>query len=233
VAWTLGIEVQFYLVAPFIVSRRIQICVAILAAAVGLRLWLVWIHYDRYTYAPAVWCFFLMGHVSHRLTEHISERALQRIGWAALALLPALGYLSGLFHPQFSYPDLDRIQYWVFYVGFAIGIPALFAVSKSWRLDRNLGELSYPVYISHLLVLGVASQLNLPFPRNVWLLCIVTTISGLLYLFVQRPIDAIRRPRPAVRGKLSLRGAANLSIDLASSIAEQDGKRTSRSYSPN
>jgi peptidoglycan/LPS O-acetylase OafA/YrhL len=209
VAWTLGIEVQFYLVAPFIVSRRIRVCIAILAAALGLRFYLLWIHHDVYEYAPAVWCFFLIGQVCHRISANLNERFLQRAGSVALLLLPFFGYLCGLPNRELPFPGLDRVQFWIFYLGFALCIPAFFAAFKSSRVDRFLGELSYPMYISHLLVVGLAGKfLYLPFSPEALSAAIVVFVSVILYLVVQRPIDSIRHlnllRRPANLVKLSV-----------------------------
>jgi peptidoglycan/LPS O-acetylase OafA/YrhL len=39
-------------------------------------------------------------------------------------------------------------------VAFALSIPFVFAITKTSQIDRFLGDLSYPIYVSHLLVIG-------------------------------------------------------------------------------
>ena len=160
IAWTLGVEVQFYLVAPFLVTRRIIVCVAILAATLMWRLWLVHIPYDRWTYAPAEWCFFAMGAVSQRLFANIDRTYLRHAGWIAFPAIILLAYLCDLHNDLvLSYPDLDRPQYWLFYSIFALSLPAIFALTQSSAIDRYIGEISYPLYICHILAIGITWKL--------------------------------------------------------------------------
>jgi peptidoglycan/LPS O-acetylase OafA/YrhL len=74
-AWTISIELEFYLIAPFLVGRSIKLGLAAVVGLIILRL--LFLPYDyagwRYGFAPAVWCFFLLGHVSHRLWTRVSD----------------------------------------------------------------------------------------------------------------------------------------------------------------
>lgn len=191
VAWTLAIELQFYLVAPFIVTRSLVFCFALLAAALLIRFRVP----GSYTFAPAAWCFFLIGHVSHRLSVRLSERILRQIAIAAITSLPLLGYLCSVSESL----NLDRPQFWVFYLSASAAIPAIFTLTKTWRIDSFLGELSYPIYISHMLVIGLVmyswnQHLSfIPYDYH-GLVCIVAVVivAVLVHVLIQRPVDMRR-----------------------------------------
>jgi peptidoglycan/LPS O-acetylase OafA/YrhL len=197
IAWTLSIELQFYLAAPFIVRRPLWICGAILAALLAVRMSLLGLDYHwRYFFAPSVWCFFMLGVVAHRLSGQIANEALVRqIGFGSLVALPVIGYLSGVIQVR----DLDRPKLWVFYLFFATSIPFIFALTKSWRFDGLIGEFSYPIYLAHLLVALVIGWANgaifryLPIFRATELMIVATILASIaLLFFIDRPIDALR-----------------------------------------
>jgi peptidoglycan/LPS O-acetylase OafA/YrhL len=191
-AWTISIELEFYLIAPLLLGRSLKLCLAVLAGLITLRL--AFLPYDylewRFFFAPTVWCFFVIGHVGHRLSVYFDPNKLRRIGWGALVLLPALGYVCGLREVV----DLDRARFWLFYLVFAAAIPSLFALTKSWRFDALLGELSYPIYICHWTVIGIMGYfwaVTYDY-RRVVVLGSTITVACVLYALVQRPVDTLR-----------------------------------------
>ena len=198
VAWTLSIELQFYLVAPFIVRRSLWLSVGLLAACLAIRFSLLGSEFNmwRYYFAPSVWCFFLMGHIAYRLALFIkSEPTRKLIGWFAIAAAPFAGAAAGVQEVK----DLDRPELWLFYLFVAAAIPFVFAVSKRSAVDRFIGNLSYPIYLTHLLVIAVAgtfiSQLLVALPA--WgvpatLIFVVVVLSLALHLILEVPIDALR-----------------------------------------
>ena len=46
----------------------------------------------------------------------------------------------------------SQAKYLVFFPLFAAALPWLFRLTKENRVDRFIGELSYPLYLTHLLV---------------------------------------------------------------------------------
>ena len=76
--------------------------------------------------------------------------ASQRLLAASSILLLAL--IWRLLDPG-STSDPDAARLWLFYAALTILIPQLFLGWKNSRLDQLLGSLSYPIYISHALVL--------------------------------------------------------------------------------
>lgn len=42
------------------------------------------------------------------------------------------------------------------YIGLALLLPVLFLFQNRWKLDRQIGELSYPIYVVHWMMMGVS-----------------------------------------------------------------------------
>jgi peptidoglycan/LPS O-acetylase OafA/YrhL len=48
--------------------------------------------------------------------------------------------------------------YWLVIIATIFALPFVFHFTRNIRLDRNLGELSYPIYLGHLLVLKLVQK---------------------------------------------------------------------------
>ncbi len=72
-------------------------------------------------------------------------------------------WLYGIVIPVNGTNSLDEPRFWFAYVAFAVAIPFIFCSTKKVAVDRLIGDLSYPLYIVHGLVIGVAySRLGHP-----------------------------------------------------------------------
>lgn len=150
-AWSLGMELWFYLAAPFIVRMPLKFSAAVLFACLAVRFFLLPFDYEpwRYYFAPSIFCFFLMGHMSHRLGALIASEALKwRIGLISLLALPFAGDFTSVNVTQ----DVDRIGTWIFIMLFAAALPFIFSLTKKSSIDSAVGNLSYPLYLVHRLV---------------------------------------------------------------------------------
>src|SRR5262249_36949092 len=90
----------------------------------------------------------------------------------------------------------------------AVAIAFLFRETRNNKIDTELGELSYLVYLAHFPLIELYNALFDPGPsmaqgalRSTVILIASLAVSVLVRRFVERPIDAIRhrliRPRPA------------------------------------
>jgi peptidoglycan/LPS O-acetylase OafA/YrhL len=218
-AWSLGIELLFYLVAPFILTRRLWICALLLLASIALRLSLLpqdinWL----FTSPRADWCFFMLGASAHRLGLLVPEgRTRNVLGWSAAALLPIAGFLCGL--PITT--ELDRSELWLFYLMFAASVPFIFSISLGSRIDRLLGDLSYPIYVVHWFVISFVGHFSGFFYRHVPYdyhregdIVLVILAATVLHLFFERPIDNFRQ-RLSSGSKLGMRAPPAAGYDTA------------------
>jgi len=198
-AWTLELELTFYLLAPFLVSLRLRTIVAIIAAAFAARFsWYAMGHdVDPWTYRffPFEIGLFVLGVASYRISKIIAWWPGQKVLYVifALAVGSILGYdLLGFSQSSFVYLFI-----------FAALIPYLFALTRSWKFDRFLADMSFPLYLAHWPVwLFIRDFLPVPwpeFPGIVPALASVLAAAGLVIL-VERPIERWRQARTAPIG---------------------------------
>jgi len=194
--WSLSIECYFYLLAPFVVMRRLRVLLGFCAAALAFRLLLYhtgvpllpW----RYFFFPADLVFFLIGSVSYRVYAWLRDKpyAIPLGIGAALAIAASV-----VAPPMWTAPDLDQPVAWAFYALVALGTPALFALTRRSRIDNYLGQLSYPVYLAHILVIDWVAGIGLPrwLDKGLAALVLTLALSAVLYAVVDRPVERLRR----------------------------------------
>lgn len=152
-AWSLGIELNFYLVAPYLLRLRSRWL--LLGACLGLAVKVIAIKSmglgDPWTYRffPFELGYFLLGALAfryrHLLDCVVSERIAKR------CVYPLVILFTGA---RMSLPiDLSTI---VYPIALACFLPLLFRTTSALKADRWIGELSYPFYIFHYLSLAWA-----------------------------------------------------------------------------
>lgn len=154
-AWSLGVELTFYVVAPFLLRLRTRNLVMLVMASWILRVALAMngLHRDPWSYRffPNEIAMFLIGSIAFRLTGHFHD-ALPRVfarGREATVLVVVIIILSGYL------PGPDILKRALLLVSMAATLPMIFEYSKRNALDRAIGDLSYPLYISHWTTLAV------------------------------------------------------------------------------
>lgn len=158
-AWTVSLELTFYLLAPLLVRRRIGVLLLIIALSAGLRVGLREVaQLDgmgwSYRFFPFELMYFVAGALCCKAYDLLKTRRLPT--WlppAATALILFYTLSFGLIHQQLTAAGLpgglSSAIYRVLIVG---GLPLVFLHTRHSRLDTRIGELSYPVYLIHFLV---------------------------------------------------------------------------------
>jgi peptidoglycan/LPS O-acetylase OafA/YrhL len=148
-AWSLGIELSFYLIVPALVVMRTRALVAL--AVIGLLARLAVMGTDVYVQQrifPLELYFFVLGLLAHR--AYVALPAMDAgIGAGALILGLALVALPAQFGLYKGWSPENAL---LFTAVFAVLLPFIFAYTRDWAVDRAVGELSYPVYLVHMLV---------------------------------------------------------------------------------
>jgi peptidoglycan/LPS O-acetylase OafA/YrhL len=165
-AWTLGAELTFYLMAPLLM-RSWKFGAILLVASLGLR-WLfvgndpngTWTYY----FIGSTICFFMLGHLSCLAARRWRVLADPRVG-LPLAVCSFMVMTFGSYAGSFDGPRL-----WVSALLFTIALPGLFEATKNLRWMNIAGDLSYPIYLIHLVVLVLIGQ---------WLLGAVQSVPSL------------------------------------------------------
>ena len=156
-AWTLGAELTFYLVAPFL-FRSWKIAAALLVASFGLRaafviengtdLQQIW----TYHFVGTTFGFFMAGHLVCLAAQRWRALAQPMLGVALLVSSVAIMAVGG------SYASYDTARFWGSAIYFTLALPGLFEGTKNIAWMNAAGDLSYPIYLVHTLVLYVAGQ---------------------------------------------------------------------------
>ena len=201
-AWTLGVELSFYVVAPFILFRP-KLMMSLLAVSLLLRVALIFYGLgldDPWTYRffPTELALFLLGAFSHQYwmpwlykREHLTI-ANAVIATGTLVILCC----------SFAYLPMKGVSWVAFLVLAVLSLPFLFTFQRSFRWDRRVGELSYPIYIAHWSILYPVSFLwdraletknYKGLDETILVLLLTIAAAVILNRFIARPVENVRR----------------------------------------
>jgi peptidoglycan/LPS O-acetylase OafA/YrhL len=191
-AWTIGIEIMFYLIAPFIVRRSVLFIIFLLIIAASLKIILArsgltndpW----SYRFFPAEMLFFLQGVLAYKLllvfrTFQLPPNLLLAV--FAITVVVVLSYMYLHYY----------IRMYFYFIGLAISLPLIFLYTKDMKWDRIIGDFSYPIYISHLFFKALLYRMG--FAANISLLVVLCSLifSILLNKYILKRIDNYRQSR--------------------------------------
>lgn len=154
-AWSLGVELSFYLIAPFILKKRSTILL-LFCGSLFLRVVLIYSGIgmqDPWTYRffPCELALFLAGAGSHQyLSKIYKDFALLNKNFNTVITFLVV-CVCCCFH---MFP-IAQISNFLLFGIVLLSLPFMFAFQNENSWDKKLGELSYPVYITHMLVIWV------------------------------------------------------------------------------
>ncbi len=199
-AWTLALELIFYLLAPWLLLRsgKTLLVFALLSLLLKIGIWEAGhrnpINWGTAFFPAELW-IFIAGALVARLQEgRPLPRAVECWKLPCYLLLAGAVVAASYAYPRFGGHSLTRSIAFIFLV---LGVAYLLGrISRSWRWERFVGELSYPIYISHILVIRVLSELG-AFPHALVLatygICILLSVA--LVLGMDRPLSRFRHRR--------------------------------------
>ena len=196
--YTVGLEIIFYAVAPFIVTLRLRYLAAILTAAACVHYGL---HFAglpsrpwQYEFFPGILYFFMLGAMAFRGLRLIRTWLYpRRLG---LLTLPIFILYCAWVRPVSIGDFTNSWAMAALYVLAAVMIPFLFEATRDLSWDRFVGDLSYPLYASHMAV-GLIIAGKPPGPDHASLTHTGVLLGSLavalaLSVGVERPVDRLR-----------------------------------------
>lgn len=193
-AWSLGAEIQFYLLMPLILLLRTRwLIIASSLLVFAAAAWGI-IHTDYYGYRllPGVLIFFMAGSLLYDYREQAVQRKIVCLSVLTAVLMGGVVlWLSG--HLQLPYNRETLL-------GACIGVPVLYFLGRlpqtSW--DNRLGDLSYGVFLNHFFLQW--SLTGVPQSASGWLLYLGVSLA--LSFVTQKLIE-----RPVLQWRKNLRKA--------------------------
>jgi peptidoglycan/LPS O-acetylase OafA/YrhL len=185
-AWSLSIEIMFYLIAPFVLVRSFSWVGGFFLGFVLLRLAAKFAFHLGgelwdCRFFPFELNLFLAGALAHQFYERFQGTSWFRkeLGYVSYPLIVCLIYTLG----KLASSEAAGLTV-------AACLPFLFHATRSLRLDRWIGELSYPLYICHWSLLTLYRGTGGSFA---FYLACCFAVSALLLVFVDLPLDRIRQ----------------------------------------
>jgi peptidoglycan/LPS O-acetylase OafA/YrhL len=195
-SWTLCVEFCFYLIAPFLVRRSVYLQASIVVGFILAR-WILWAGFHvpsnpwLYRFFPLQFGFFLSGSLGYAIYKR-HPAALKKLtashSWIFWLFFTAVVLYSRL--------PLSHQIYLVFVPIVFLMIPLVFTATKNSRVDRLIGELSFPFYLGHLLMVFLVDQIaGGRWPRDCYgpaYLALSLAFSYLFFRFVETHTERFR-----------------------------------------
>jgi peptidoglycan/LPS O-acetylase OafA/YrhL len=158
IGWTLGAEMTFYLLAPWLL-RSDRLALAALVGSLAVRIvvffvvsphapafatYIIW----SYFFLPSTFMFFMLGHLARRV-PYIGTAG----PWSAFVVLIAAAWFVSR-NDWAPAGDWLPINDYVAAVLFALALPGVFEATKNNRVSNWLGDLTYPLYLTHHLTMS-------------------------------------------------------------------------------
>ncbi len=200
-AWTLGVELAFYLIAPFVLTRK-KILLLLLASSIATRVYLIKIGLGTsdpwiYRFFPTELALFLLGSLAHQVLLPYYRKVLsaKRMETYAKVSTYALIFITLAY---WLTPIHELIKTMVLFSAFFILMPLVFVFQSRHAWDKRIGDLSYPIYICHMLVINVITfalaKLGISDKVIIGLAAILFSIAFSIALnrYIAKPVESLR-----------------------------------------
>jgi peptidoglycan/LPS O-acetylase OafA/YrhL len=162
--WSIGVEIAFYLIAPIVV-RRIWLVVLMFALSASGYATILWRTALQSIDAPAfltyiqlpiwLWMFMIGAILAHGYRMHKTGNHRGAILTGGLFVV-MIAYVASRGIETFP---MQAFPWWLFALVSA-AVPFLFHYTASNRIDNWLGDLSYPIYVNHFIVITLLRYLG-------------------------------------------------------------------------
>ena len=194
-AWSLGMELWFYLLAPLLLKIRTRSLIIVTTIIIISKMLFLIYYSDFYNFKYHILFFelslFLLGGVSYNIKLEVNSVLIKKVIFiTSILLIINLNYFVHFLALK-----------WIIYILFSLSIPIIFTLTKYNTFDKLLGDLSYPVYISHILVIAVLREFETTTIFYVIYLIVITIVISAILNYITLPIEKFRalrlnKPKP-------------------------------------
>lgn len=202
-AWTLQLELIFYLLVPLLMRLSPKKFFLVVLGQIFIFYGFLLPHnvFDKLSLLYVFlfyFLYFLLGMISYKLYKLVKKLKLKREVLIPILILFVL-YLICYNLIPFRLPFLNAYDA-PYYIALIVVLPFIFLLTNNIVLDLVIGELAYPIYISHIFFIKIFA--NIPIFKNsawaeIFLMITVLLASILMVLFIEKPINRIRQKRLA------------------------------------
>lgn len=182
--WSLGVELQFYILAPFILiyAKRVNflIFLSFLVYALG-TLGFINTDYFAYRLLVGVLFIFLLGAYIQKVVTQNDTNTKKTILYIYIAIvILSIVVFTIEYKAPFNHETLFAL---------IIGIPLLYLFSfPKHSFDKLLGELSYPIFLLHFPMHWFLSIFDY---GNIYLTMLLTLILSIIVLYLEKKLRSI------------------------------------------
>ena len=199
-AWSLGLELTCYLFVPLVSKWRTKSILICIALIMSFRVYCFLEGYteDPWTYRLFLFEFpiFLMGMLSARfaLRNNFNKMISAPV---VLGLVFMIFILIGTIN---FYLNPPRFLVLVFLLCFSL---LILIYGKESKLSSYLGRISFPIYLSHVLIFQIFENSNSQIESRrflpIFTYVLVVHIVGALLLVVVKPVESLRSRISGIR----------------------------------
>ncbi len=190
-AWTLQLELLFYLVAPFIARLKFSKLLLFTVLLLCFNYFVFSFHLlsEELLISNFLNCFifFLLGIFSYKLFTILKNIELKR------------NFLIKLILFAFAFIYLFSFTGIFYYLVIAGVLPFFFLFSRTIKIDAWIGEFSYPVYLTHFLFIKFINNFPSLYKQPVLsifvIIALTLTVSWLIIKYIDVPINQYRQRR--------------------------------------
>ncbi|MBX9599207.1 MAG: acyltransferase [Burkholderiales bacterium] len=175
-AWSISLELYFYLLIPFLLKhKKILFLVFFCSLSINVLCFSSGFNSDPWSYRfffSELW-LFLLGSIAY-----INRESFIRISPCPLCIL-VLYVIYLLFY--YSFYQYNEIGFKIIlYILTFLSINTLFNLTKNFKVDKIIGETSYPFYLLHLLVLSIIN------PKNLFVFLLAILVTFILSFIIEK-----------------------------------------------
>ena len=207
-AWSISIELMFYLLVPFLAKLKTRWLVAVAALSLAGRVYtyqVLGLVEDPFGFRffPFELLLFVAGLISYRVyarTLMKNEALTVKTFWQYVlvaAVMIALGFALQRGAVLLRHPVGRAYAPLVSYIFWLPVIPLAFHLTRRLKFDRFLGEITYAIYLSHFVIIQFVDVIfiRLGIPSRYLGLASAAVAVGLAILLYTRVFEPFERRR--------------------------------------